>query len=146
MTIRRLLVATLKETPAIDAIVHKRVYPTGSLGKRGIPAEPPKPYMMYKVTAEISHQAVRETSSASDLYVEIFVYDKGGSFTRINTLLDLVRENVVGLAGQTSDTGARCLDSLWTSNSQDGVAPEPEDTIWRSARFKITAGSPVPVP
>lgn len=134
----RLINTVLKDTPPLQEIVDRRIWPRGALGTGEVPAEPELPYILYGELPSQPHQAVRETSRATDHYFQFFVYDKLGSFVRINLILDILRETVSGLSGQRSPSGALCLEGVWQGASQNMPNNEEKKGV-KFGTAKLTA-------
>lgn len=135
---QQILFSLLKNTPALQELVDRRIYMTGTLGVKGVPADPQKPYIMVNELPSTPHQAIRETGRAQDRYFQLFTYDVPGSVVRINAILEVLRETVIGLVGQESPSGSRCLDAVWQGESQ-AIATEDESVLAKFGTLKLVS-------
>lgn len=114
--------------------VSGRVYAFSTLGRDGVPADPDKPYLMHKEINTVPYQEVRETSRARAKVIQIFAYDHTGSYDRIDSILDAVRDTILGLEGQRSPlTEALCMRVSEDSTSGD----LKDDTTGLNVKFSI---------
>lgn len=111
-----------------------RVYQAGSLGIGKAPASPGHPYMLIGELPPVVYPEVRHTSphSKGGVY-QVFVYDQRGDYTRADAILLLVRETLLSLVGQTSPSGAVCIDVLWQGDSGDVLDPARD----QNAKFSV---------
>jgi hypothetical protein len=114
-----LLFSVLKDTPALQEKVDRRIYRQGSLGIGETPPEPQLPYILVTELPDVVHQQVRETGTARDRTFQLHVFDKAGSFQRIKEIIEVLRETVRELPTMESTSGAFCIDALWQGVSQD---------------------------
>lgn len=115
----KLIVATLKATPVIQADVDRRIWLAGALGRGEIPPDPKKPYILYKELTTLPFDAVQETSRSANRQFEFHANDERGSFLRIERILRNVREALLLLPGQWSPSGAFCLGAKWEGTSRE---------------------------
>jgi hypothetical protein len=128
MTMRKLIASTTKNTPNLQAKVAKRIFQAGSLGRgtglAAIPADPKKPFIVFRELDTISSRVAQLLGrNTSTTVYQIYVHDERGGYSRIDQILDVLRETVKGLTDQVSDTGARCLEATWNSTSGDTEDP-----------------------
>jgi hypothetical protein len=116
---RQLLHTRLLGNAQLALEVDGRIYQSSSLGVGDVPPEPEKPYILYTELPSDPYQAVSETSRAKARYFQVYVYDNRGSFLRIERILALIRETLVGLSGVVSPSGVRCTDVQWQGESSD---------------------------
>jgi hypothetical protein len=105
---RRAWVFTLLTT-AEDRVYAERVYPRGSLGLGNIPAEPQTPYLMYAFGEDLTNEEVRDGHDSITTTLRIYVYDKKGSYVRIDEIHKFVRETLKDKSGYEA-AGWRCTD------------------------------------
>lgn len=96
-----------------------RIYPSGSLGTNGIPAEPECPYIQYGFDAHVPYPAVREGGGPKRHLARVWVYDKRGDYLRIDEIQGLVRQTIEGLTAQVSPSGVRCTDAMFLTLGGD---------------------------
>lgn len=116
-TARQWLMATLDGTPGWEAI-EGRMYPRGSLGIGGNPPDPNVPYGMYALGFADSHPEVRETRKTVTQSLRIYIYDRKGSYTRIDDIHRLVRETLETTSGSEAG-GWRCTNIEFTSLGEE---------------------------
>lgn len=126
---KKLLATTLKQTPALQQIIGQRVYAAGTLGKGNIPAQPKFPFVVYRELDLAQANVAKDTSpNVCTRIFQFYVHDEKGSYSRINSVLEVLRDTVRGLTDQVSSTGSRCLEAVWNGNSG-----ETEDPTYDSA-------------
>lgn len=100
---------------------------------------PQRPYIVWNEGDDFVHQVVRNTSNARDRTFRIYVYDYKGDFSRINSILEALRDLVKQMAPFTTEDGVRCSDSLWVGISgrflDDGY---DSSTRFGTARFTVS--------
>lgn len=129
MSMKKLLATKLKQTPPLQQIVAQRAYSAGALGKGNIPAKPKFPFVVFREIDVLSLQVAKDTSpNLNQKVFQIYVHDERGSYSRINNILDVLRDTVRELSDQVSDTGSRCLEAVW-----NGTSAETEDPTYDSA-------------
>lgn len=104
-----------------------RVYPSGALGFRGIPARPEYLFCQYKDSGFNRFQNIRETRRILAGMYDVWVYDEPGSYSRIKEVMPLVIENLEGIAGQVLPSGWGCTEMLNTNGSGDNFDPITEE-------------------
>jgi hypothetical protein len=100
------------------------VYYRGTLGHAGNPSRPERPYLMYGEEQSERFSVVRESSRAQRRYYRFYLYDDPSGVTRINLLVPLVDETLLGLLGQQLPGGGRCVDAelgVWNRVEKDPV-------------------------
>lgn len=144
---RQLVYQSLVAAPGIQAVMtgdqqdplRVRVYQRGSLGKSDIPAIPDFPFVLIGENPSTVNQEVRQTTNSENRFFLIYCYDEhGSSYLRIEQILRIVRDTLLGIVTQVSPSGARCTDVVWQGFSADSKDPEYEANM-RFATFKITA-------
>lgn len=129
MSMKKLLVTTLKQTPDLQQIVAQRSYSAGALGKGNIPAKPKFPFVVVREIDVLALNVAKDTSpNVNQKVFQIYVHDERGSYSRINNILAVLRDTVRELSDQVSDTGSRCLEAVW-----NGDSAETEDPTYDSA-------------
>lgn len=137
---KKLISKSLIENLELANVIEDRVYQSSSLGIGDIPEKPKLPYILYTELPSFPYREVRETSNASLRTFQIYIYDEPGSFLRIEDLLELVRETLIGLAGVVSPSGARCTDVDWRGYSED-FTDTVRNEIFRFATFNFTSSN-----
>lgn len=100
-------------------VVGERIYPRGSLGIGDNPPEPDTPYMMFAVGDGASHPEVRDTSRTVTQTLRIFVYDRKGSYMRIDEIHAAVRETLEVLSGYDDGEFWRCTEIVFTGLGEE---------------------------
>lgn len=113
----KLLYDTIMGTPAVISLVGDRVFSSNSLGMGQNPEHPPHPWIAINELPNTPFDEVRETGNSTSHAFAVYVYDELGDGTRINQILDAIRDEVKALSGVTSASGVRCTDSLWQGTS-----------------------------
>lgn len=103
-----------------------RVYQWGSLGKDDIPQKPePFPFLIIFENPSTVNQEVQETHRSQNRFFQIYCYDEHGTgYVRIEQILRLARDHVLGLPMAVSPSGARCIGARWTGMSADSRDPD----------------------
>jgi hypothetical protein len=103
-----------------------RVYQWGSLGQDDIPEKPePFPFLIIFENPSTVNQEVQKTQRSQNRYFQIYGYDEHGlGYARIEHVLRLARDTVLGLETAVSPTGARCIGARWTGMSADSRDPD----------------------
>lgn len=136
---RALIYSSLLEIPAIAEDCGGRLYPSGSLGFGNNPEDPPVPYALLMQLPATEYTEVRFTASAVDRFFQIYVYDDRGDYGRIDNILGAVRETILGLESkEDTATGARCIGSIWSGESQDLLDAE-HDVVFKYGMFKLAS-------
>jgi hypothetical protein len=137
--VRALIFTAIKA--AVGDICGDRVYPSGTLGIGKNPASPEQPYVQYIELPSVAHLEVRRTSRAVDRTFQVWAYDKRGSYARIDNILSLVRETILGLITEVDqESGARCIEVVWEGESQD-LHDDEHDENAKYSLFKLTSSS-----
>lgn len=138
---KKLFATVAKNTPALQSKVAKRIFRAGSLGHGNIPAKPKFPFVVYR---EVDVQAInvaKDTAPETRRHVwQIYVHDERGSYSRIDSILEVLRETVVGLTYQTSSTGAYCREAVWNGTSGDSEDPT-YDSNMKYATFTLISSN-----
>ena len=119
-----------------------RVYPNGSLGSAGIPAAPERAYVQHGEQGQNRVRITRDVRKTLSLYWDVFVYDDPGSFRRIKDIIDLASENMEGLIGQTTTSGWRVTDLVFTNTGGDGYDPINVLNTKRASFLVVTSKAP----
>lgn len=109
----------LVDATALDALLGNRIYPRGSLGIGGTPAEPDLPYLMFAVGDALSAREVRDTAQTTSQSLRIYVYDAKGSYVRIDEIHRIVRETLEVLSGYDDGVNWRCTDIVFSSLGEE---------------------------
>lgn len=131
---RKLLSTAVKQSEDMHPLINRRFYAASSLGRGRIPADPKKPFAVYKVMDTIPSNVALDTApDASEHIFNVYIHDERGSYTRIDQIISALKQTIRGLTSQTSSTGARCLEARWIGTSADS-----EDPTYDSAMKFIT--------
>jgi len=125
---RQLIWTTLSNTTAVTDIVGvpARIYEANSLGVSPISSNPDPPFLLIHSMPNIVDHAAPGVQKVRRSAVQIFdirAYDERGDYLRIETLLRLVRDTLLGLALSVSPSGARCTDVKWQGFGLDSDDP-----------------------
>lgn len=131
------LCTALTGTPIDAGAGEFKIWQIGNLGVAGVPASPPKPFILVQQGVTAPFQAVSEQSDAENVPFQVYVYDEQGSYVRIDALIRRFEPAIKHLAGSVSLTGARCLGVTWGGVSQDFIDPT-FDAAARFASFTLT--------
>lgn len=128
---RKLISYRLKmEAPDLQAIVARRIYAAGSLGRGKIPADPPKPFIVFRELDHIAANVARDTAPAAGSKVfQFYIHDVKGGYTRIDAIGALVRQHVLDLVGARSPSGAVCMGATWNGTSGDTEDPTYDSNL-----------------
>lgn len=127
---RKLIGQALHNTPAMQAIIAKRIYHASSLGHGNVPALPKKPFMVYRELDRIATNIAKDTAPDNSIRIfQFYIHDEKGGYTRIDQIDAILRETVRGLIGQTSPSGARCTDAVWNGSSGDTEDPTYDSNL-----------------
>jgi hypothetical protein len=138
---RKLIADTTKNTPAIQAIVARRIYAASSLGKGNVPADPKKPFVVYREVDRIAANVAKDTAPGVCRRVfQFYVHDERGSYSRIDRVLELLVQTVVGLTTQRSSSGAVCMEAVWNGTSGDSEDPT-YDSNMKFATFTLVSSN-----
>lgn len=121
---RKIIAQVTKNTPALQAVVGRRIHASSSLGHGNVPAKPKFPFILYREFEEIPFNIAKDT--APDVVRRVFqfyVHDERGTYQRINNIISILRETVRGMTDEVSSDGARCLDATWSGTSGDTEDP-----------------------
>lgn len=138
---KKLIYKTLTEDAGlITRIPANRWFQRYGLGERAIPDNPKLPFALISELPGFVPGNVHETSRALTHYFQVYIYDNVGSYTKIEEILDLVVEAVLGMEGQKSMTGSTCLESRWQTRSQD-YDDNNYDAFVKHDTFKVTGST-----
>jgi hypothetical protein len=116
-----------------------RVYQWGALGSDDIPEVPKFPFVVVFENPSVVNQEVQETARSQNRFFQVYCYDERmGGYTRIEHVLRLARDTVLGLPMQVSPSGARCTDAKWLGFSSDSRDPEYNANL-KFMSVKLTA-------
>jgi hypothetical protein len=135
---KQLIYKALTESPEIQEMFDGGVYQYGSLGHNGVPAIPPFRFLLIFEQPSTSNREVRRTRPSSHKRnFNIMAYDEiGAGYLQIEQGLYVVRDTLVGLAGQVSPSGARCTDALWSGFSVDSKDVDYQASVkWGTFSF-----------
>lgn len=135
---KQLLYSRLQADAELAEVVGDRIYESSALGVGDVPASPAKPYILYTELPSSPYRDVRETSRAKARIFQIWCYDERGSFIRIERVLALVRETLLGSVAEVSPSGARCTDVEWQGESSD-IVDVPLDSNAKFVLIRFTA-------
>lgn len=112
-----------------------RVYSLGGLGHGGIPAMPQKPFIIINDGGSFAFLGMQDVTRPARTALQVYAYQKRGSYTTINRLLIAIRETLLALPGQSSPSGLyRCTGLTWT-----GFSREDEDQTYDANMRYVTA-------
>ena len=89
---------------------------TSALGLGDNVAVPDRPYMVWNEGPDVPFRTVEKATNARVRNFRIYVYDYKGDFTRINSILKLVRNRVKAMAPFTAGS-VKCHESSWAGES-----------------------------
>ena len=116
-----------------------RIYQAGSLGVGKTPALPQRPYVLITELPGTPYPEVRRTSTAILRTFQIWVYDERGDLELIDKLLGFIHQSVLGLILQKEGaTGAVCIESRWSGDSQD-IVMDQSDLNCKYSLFQLTS-------
>ena len=117
---RKLLATKIKDAPDMHVLVNRRLYAANSLGTDRIPEQPKKPFVVMREMDTTAINIAKDTRPYVNRKVFMFyVHDEKGSYSRIDSIIKVLRETVRSLTDQVSDTGSRCLEATWEGTSAD---------------------------
>ena len=120
---RQLVYTTLSNAGNITGYVGDRIYEANALGTPPLPSSPDIPFLIIQSMPNLVHQQVNKTARSATQVFDIRAYDERGDYLRIETLLRIVRDTLLGLVLQVSPSGARCTDAKWQSFGPDSDDP-----------------------
>jgi hypothetical protein len=94
-----------------------RVFSSNSVGIGPNLEHPPFPWIAINELTSTPFDEVRETGNSTSHAFAVYVYDELGDGTRINQILDGIRDQIKTLSGVISASGVRCTDALWQGTS-----------------------------
>lgn len=100
-----------------EEIFSDRIFAPSSLGVGPIPANPDKPYVLWKELESTAHESVQETSDATSRTFQFFVHDERGDTTRLNEGLRAIKSVVKDVAPYDDET-TRISESSWHGESE----------------------------
>jgi hypothetical protein len=125
-----------------------RVYSASTLGTSPnaqgtaplIPARPGWPFIIVRFMPEVPYVDVDETSDASDVVCQVYVYDDRGSYTLIDEVMKECRDLLKALTGIRSASGAFCMRSKWEGVSQDFFDEQYQSNV-RFGTVRLTSSN-----
>lgn len=138
---KKLLAENAKNNPALTSLIKRRFYRASALGHNNIPAKPKFPFVVYREIDVTPITVAKDTEP--DLCrrtFQIYVHDEKGGYSRIDTILRVLKETVVGLTHQTSSTGAYCREATWNGTSADSEDPT-YDSNMKFATFTLISSN-----
>jgi hypothetical protein len=97
--------------PARD--VEDWFYSASAMGLGENKPVPKRPYIVWNELPDQVHRTVEETSDARNRNFSFYVYDEQGDYTRIEAILNALRNVVKSMAPFTTTDGVRCSASTW---------------------------------
>lgn len=124
---RKLVYAALTSSaPLVAAIPEDRWIQGGS-----VDSPPARPFAIYRIV-DVPPSVV----GSGQPRLEVWIHDNRGSYTRIDSILELVR-TVLYSAVPMENATHRIVDVEWTGDSPD-LVDEGYNTNTRNARFTLT--------
>lgn len=130
--------AALEDFPGADGDFNNRVWARGQLGKNGVPASPPVPYVMYGMGQVLPGPAKDSSPDTSTCPVSVLVYDQPGSFVRIKNIHKVIRHTLVALVGQQGPEETQLTGCDWLGEGDD-LYDQVTDRNVKQANFRIAA-------
>lgn len=91
-----------------------------------------KPFLIYGLGNETSEDLAEDNDhDASRQFFQIWIHDEGGSFTKIDETIPLIKKLLIG----KSDPVSNVSTVRWLENSQE-FSNETYNTIFRYSRFQ----------
>lgn len=141
MTVEQKLETTIAASPVAEHFdsrpIEEWYFASSSLGLGENAPIPDRPYIVVNELTDRVHQEVRETSHSRTRNFQIFVYDHKGDFTRINKILEDLRDVVKGLAPFSAPDGTWCSASLWGGISGQAT-DDAYDSVVRFGNVQLT--------
>lgn len=140
---RSLIYSSLAATSAVTALVGTnpvRIWTANSLGEAHIPPNPDPPFLLVQSIANQVHPQVQKTGRSATQIFDIRVYDERGDYLRIDRLLRIVRDTLLGLTLAVSPSGARCTDVKWQAFGPDSDDPVL-DKIFKTVTMRFLSNS-----
>ncbi len=78
---------------------------------------PDRPYIVWNELADNEHAEVRETSDSRTRFLQWYVYDHPGDYTRIDQILLLLKRRIKAIGDFTTPDGFVCMQSEWNGTS-----------------------------
>ena len=123
---RTWLVNLIKTDPLIAADVDDRVWARNSRNTSVLT----KPYIIYSLGVS-STMGLHDEEDAEQQYLQIWIHDEPGDYSRIDRIADNLKVRLVG-AGSAPD---RVMTILWLETSQE-FDDETMETFYRYVRFR----------
>src|SRR5688500_16618132 len=95
----KLVYDTILATPVVQTLVGNRVFASNSLGVGNNPERPEHPWIAINEMPSTPFESVRETGNSTSYSFAIYVYDELGDGTKINQILDGIRDQIKLLSG-----------------------------------------------
>lgn len=104
----------------MHVLINRRLYAANSLGVDKVPENPKKPFVVMREMDTNPFNIAKDTRPYANRKIFMFyVHDEKGSYSRIDRIIEVLRETVRSLTDQVSDTGSRCLEATWEGTSGD---------------------------
>lgn len=121
---RQLVYHVLSSSTPIRAIIGNRIWSANSLGEPPLVANPKPLFLVIQSMPNVVARPVQKTGRSALQTFDIRAYDERGDYGTIDTLLRLVREELLNAVLQVSPSGARCSHVEWM-----GFGPDSDDPI-----------------
>lgn len=135
---RELVYTKLMAATGVTSLVGTRIYSANSLGSAPIPTNPDPPFLLIQSIPNLVHQTVQKTARSATQIFDIRAYDERGDYLRIDRLLRIVRDTLLGVTLAVSPSGARCTDVKWQSFGPDSDDPVL-DKIFKTVTMRFLA-------
>lgn len=111
--------------------------PNGSVFSGGSITTPPEdfPFIVYRLQDKVARIKDDSVPQAVSQFAEVWVYDEPGSYDRIDTIIQLVRSELVG---PVASPGKTCCE--WSGDSGE-LADDEWKAITRNATFQLIGAS-----
>jgi hypothetical protein len=133
---RELIYQALSTNASLTASGIKGIWTANALGALPLVANPDVPFLIIQSTANIVHQEVQRTGRSATQVFDIRAYDERGDYLRIDRLLRIVRDTLLGLVLQVSPSGARCTNVKWEQFGPDSDDPIL-DKIFKTVTMRL---------
>lgn len=136
---RKLLATTIKNSEDFHPLINRRLYAANSTGVGDIPENPKKPFVVMREMDTLAYNIAKDTNPDLNRKVfQFYVHDERGSYSRIDRIIELLRETVRNLSNQQSPSGARCLEATWNGTSEDLDDPSYDSNV-KFATFTLVS-------
>lgn len=120
--------------------VNDRVYTRYSLGQNTIPDKPDFPWILIGELPGFPARNKPKSSDAMNHFIQFYVFDEKGSFVRIEAIMKVIYDTILGLEGELSPSGSRCLGVRWDTTSQD-YDDDHYDAFVKHITFRVTGST-----